>query len=445
MNWQERAGRGGVCDFKQNYDFYFKWLTNKVMSCFVIKDDSDGEKSKTINWNYFKMNLLLDGQICITDFNDKLYACIGNRGGKPNEYYLPQIFTIANPILGSKQVNIGQDGVVFYNTDVDAFSYTGNNEIFSGGLYDLVSQTATLLADNIISINCNQINSRITAFFTADSEAQAIAGEAVLKKQYAGKPYQILRSDLIEKLTVNPINSNAGGNITELVELHNYIIANFFQSIGVKSNNVMKRERLINSEIDSQNDYLKISILEILTSWQKGFDELNEIYGTDISVTLNPALLDELLEDSTSDEMVNGSTSVDELNTNSIDFTANEDKEYNNTTEQPEAENSNNTIENFEENQEPEESRESFIKELVEKVEEVADMIDFTNDVETDSESVQESDENTDISLKDLTNSEKAEDNNETDETPPSENEGKEEDEDEDEQSEEEDDESDSD
>ena len=187
------------------------------------------------------MNLLLDGQICITDFDDKLYACIGNRGGEPNEYYIPTIFTIANPILGSKQVKIGKDGVVFYNTDVDCFSYTGNNEIFSGGLYDLISQTATLLADNIISINCCQINARINTFFTADSEAQAVAGETILKKMYAGKPYQILRSDLIEKLLVNPINSAAKGNITELVELHNYIVANFFQSIGVKSNNVMKR------------------------------------------------------------------------------------------------------------------------------------------------------------------------------------------------------------
>ena len=434
MNWQERAGRGGVCDFRQNYDFYFKWLANKVMSCFVIKDRSNGKTesiTETISWNYFKMNLLLDGQICITDFNDKLYACIGNRGGKPNEYYLPTIFTISNPILGSKQVNIGKDGVVFYNTDVDAFSYTGNNEIFSGGLYDLISQTATLLADNIISINCNQINSRITAFFTAESEAQATAGEVVLKRMYAGKPYQILLSDLIEKLNVNPINNNASGNITELVELHNYIVANFFQAIGIKSNNVMKRERLINSEIDSQNDYLKLSILEILTSWQKGFDELNKIYGTDITVDLNPALLDELLEDSTSDAKVNGTTAVD-------------DTEYNNNNEETEAEIPNDTPEESAENQEPDNSdnvvetieekeeaveqivdiindKETFIENLVEKVEEVSSSIDFTG--------VEEE-------LKDLTNSAKTDVDNEDDE-------GKEEDEDE--QSEKKSDESDSD
>ena len=395
MNWQERAGRGGVCDFRQNYDFYFKWLTNKVMSCFVIKDRSNG-KTETINWNYFKLNLLLDGQICITDFGENLYACIGNRGGEPNEYYLPQIFTIANPILGSKQVKIGETGIVFYNTNIDAFSYTGNNEIFSGGLYDLISQTATLLADNIISINCAQINSRITTFFTADSEAQAVAGEAILKKQYAGKPYQILRSDLIEKLNVNPVNSSASGNITELVELHNYIVANFFQSIGVKSNNVMKRERLINSEIDSQNDYLKISILEILTSWQRGFDELNELYDTDISVTLNPALFDELLEDSTSDEMVNGETSVDELQDTEVQTDVEEDTTTDTEDEGTSTDSDGN--DNTGTSGETQEEEEISTEDLEDKAEQVSNIIDFINDEEDSQYSDTTDDSETDIS-----------------------------------------------
>ena len=297
INWQVRAGRGGVCDFRKNFDFYFKWLTNKVMSCFIITDQDPGERTSSINWDYFKMNLILDGQICITDFNDKLYACIGNRGGTPNEYYVPTQFLIANPVLGSKEVIIGETGVVIYNTKIDHFVWTGESDIFAAGLCDLIEQTATLLADNIISINCSQINARVTAFFTADSESQAAAGELILRKMYAGKPYSILRSDLLEKLQVNPINnSSSGQNITELVELHNYIVANFFQSIGIKSNSVMKRERLIRDEIESQDDFLQVSILEILSSWQAGLDEVNELYGTSFKVELNPVLLNELMD-----------------------------------------------------------------------------------------------------------------------------------------------------
>lgn len=296
-NWQVRAGRGGVCDFRANYDFYFKWLTNKVMSCFIIRDRDKSELTASINWDYFKLNCILDGAVCITDFDGKLYACIGNRGGEPDEYYVPTFFIIANPILGSKQVKIGVDGVVIYNTKIDQFMFSGNAPIFETGLYDLISQTATLLADNIISINCCQINARVTTFFTADSVAQAVAGEETLKKMYAGKPFQILRSNILEKINVNPVNSSAQGqNITELVELHNYIIANFFQSIGIKSNNIMKRERLIRDEIESQDDFLQVSVLEILSSWQAGLDEVNAMYGTSFTVELNPILIEELMQ-----------------------------------------------------------------------------------------------------------------------------------------------------
>ena len=296
-NWQIRAGRGGVCDFRSNFDFYFKWLTNKVMSCFIISDDDKSERTSSIDWNYAKLNLILNGVICITDFNGKLYACIGNPGGEPDEYYVPTQFLIANPILGSKTVNMNENGVVIYNTKIDRFMFTGENPIFGAGLFNLIEQTATLLSDNIISINCSQINARITTFFTADSEAQAAAGELILKRMYAGKPYAILKNDLLEKINVNPVNSQAAGqNITELVELHNYIVANFFQSIGIKSNNVMKRERLIRDEIESQDDFLQVSILEILSSWQEGLDKVNEMYGTSFSVKLNPVLLNELMQ-----------------------------------------------------------------------------------------------------------------------------------------------------
>lgn len=285
-HWKEKYSAGGVCDFRENYDFYFKWLLNKVCSCFVING-----LPGTINQTYLKNELILSGMCCITDFGGKLYACTGSLGGQPDEYYIPTVFVIANPVLGSKQVKRGEDGIVIFNTSVDEL-YTG---CFAAGLYQYINQTATLLADNIVSINANQINSRVCAFFVADSKAKALAGETVLKKMYAGQPYQILEADLVEKISVNPISTaSTSSNITELVELNNYIISNFMQSIGIKANNDRKRERMITDEINSQNDYLGFSVLEVLASWQKGFDAVNKMYGTEISVSLSPAVADVL-------------------------------------------------------------------------------------------------------------------------------------------------------
>ena len=293
IDWKERYSKGGVCDFRENYDFYYKWLTNKVASCFVIKN-----LPETINQTYLKTNLILNGIIGITQFNGTdLYACRGNLGGEPDEYYKPTQFIIANPVLGSKSMQIRdfkgrkQDGVLISNTDIDSLFIDG---VFDCGLHTFINQTATLLADNIISINCAQINSRVTAFFTADSEGQAVAGEVILKKMYAGRPYQILRQDMIEKINVNPMSGN-GGTISELVELHNYIIAQFLQNVGIKANDIRKKERMIQAEISEQDNLVQLSITEMLASWQKGFDEVNDLFGTNIQVELNPVLLPEVL------------------------------------------------------------------------------------------------------------------------------------------------------
>ena len=310
-HWKERFGKDGICDFRANFDFYFKWLLSKTASCFYIKGLPD-----TVDEFYVKSNLLVDGDICFTDFGDSLYALCGSPGGQPDEYYKPTLYTVANPILGSKIVEDGVDGVIVYNTPLDTY--------IPGGLYGLISQTSTLLADNIISINCCQINSRVTAMVTADSESQAQAGENILKSVYAGHPYKIMRSDMLEKINVNPIvQSGLSGTITELVELHNYIIANYFQSIGIKANNVRKNAHVLREEINVQNDYLQISILEIMTSWQEGFDKVNKMFGTDIHVELNPALLDILIgsDNDDSDNSSNPSPDMGDNDNSDVDIT----------------------------------------------------------------------------------------------------------------------------
>lgn len=286
-HWKERFGSDGICCFRDNYDFYYKWLLSKTVSCFYI-DGLNDDKTKTLDAYYILSGLICDGDICITDFNGgKLYACMGNPGGKPDEYYKATVYTIANPVLGSKMVTDGVDGVIIYNTPTDAY--------ISGGLYGLICQTATMLADNVVSINCCQINSRITALVTADSKPQAAEAESVMKSIYAGNPYKVIPSDMVDKVNINPIaNTGNGQTLAELVELHTYIVANYFQSIGIRSNNLRKKSHMLQDEIDVQNEFLKISIYELLTSWQAGFDKVNEMYGTDIHVRINPTLLDEL-------------------------------------------------------------------------------------------------------------------------------------------------------
>lgn len=359
--WEERHQSGGVCDFDLNYRFYFRWLLNKVMQIVIIKG-----LPETVNQEYLKANLILDGDICITDFDDNLYACIGALGGEPDEYYIPTVYTIANPILGSKMVyrkdwnGNKKNGVIIFNSDVDSLGFRCGR--YTRGLYDLISQTATLLADNIVSINCAQINSRVQVFFTADGEGQAISGESILRQMYAGRPYQILRSDLVDELKIQPIaTSSTSTNIMQLVELNNYIIAQFFQNIGVKSNDIRKKERLITAEVEEQNDTVQLTLTEMLTSWTKGFNEVNDFYGTEIEVTLNPILLREIADEFSTDSV----TEPEEETTATVEEDSMVESDENVEEESEE------TVEVVEEKEEPEEVIEELEDVVAAVVEEI--------------------------------------------------------------------------
>lgn len=284
----------GVCDVQRNFTTYFNLLTNKVASMFIWQN-----LPETIDQRYLEFSLLLGGKVCWFKDNDKLYCLSGNIGGEPNVYYEPTEFIIANPVLGSKQLKVRNkdgsssieslDGILMANSDIDFES-----KAVKGGLYSLIYQTAGLLADNISSLNIAQLNSRISILYTADSEAQARTGEAVLQEVYKGKPYKILQQDIVEKINANPVAA-AGQNNTlmSLIEAHQYILAQFFQEIGISANYNMKRERLNTAEVEMNNGALDINIFSMLKNRQEAVALINEKFGTNISVDLNFAVFNE--------------------------------------------------------------------------------------------------------------------------------------------------------
>lgn len=284
----------GVCDVQRNFTTYFNLLTNKVASMFIWQN-----LPETIDQRYLEFSLLLGGKVAWFEHEGKLYALSGNIGGEPNVYYEPTEFIIANPVIGSKQLKVRNldgssnteslDGILMANSDIDYES-----QVIKGGLYSLIYQTAGLLADNISSLNIAQLNSRISIFYTADSEAKARTGELILKEVYSGKPYKILEQDVVEKIQANPVAAaGQNNNIMSLIEAHQYILAQFFQEIGISANYNMKRERLNTAEVEMNNGALDINIFNMLKNRQEAVALINEKFGTDISVDLNFAVFNE--------------------------------------------------------------------------------------------------------------------------------------------------------
>lgn len=299
----------GVCNVEENFQTYFKLLTNKCLSLFKWEGLPD-----TVDERFLMTQLILTGRVCWTEFNGKLYALNGNVGGEPNAYYEPQQFIIANPILGSKMVNIrrkdggseteGLNGVLMALTDVDFELVDG----IHGGLYGLIYQTAGLLADNISSLNVAQINGRAAVAFTADTEALANSAEEVLKDIYEGKPYRVLSEDILNKITATPLGSSGQNNtIMTLIEAHQYILASFYNEIGIAGQWNMKRERVNTAETELMTGSLDVSVYNMIKNLKAAVEQVNQLFGTNISVELN----EEVVTDLNQTEEENGELQVD--------------------------------------------------------------------------------------------------------------------------------------
>lgn len=278
----------GITNVQHNFNIYFDLLTNKVCNLFIWEG-----LPETIDERALNLTLMLKGRVCFTEFDGKLYALDGNVGGEPNAYYLPQDFIIANPILGSKQVKIrqkdgsssveGLDGILMGNSDVDLLSNRGK-----GGLYGLIYQTAGLLADNISSLNVSQINGRVSQIWTADNDAMARTAEKVLGDIYEGKPYKVVSQDIIDKVGVLPAGATGQTNtLLNLIEAHQYILAQFYREIGIGDNFNMKRERINTAETELMTGSLDVNVWNMLKNRQAAVEQINELFGTNISVRFN--------------------------------------------------------------------------------------------------------------------------------------------------------------
>lgn len=264
------------------YQFFVGQLYDSV-SRVILLDNIPGDN----DYDFIMENLIMCGHIAAVKTKSGFRLLNGVLGGKRNEFYRPTEIIVDNPVLGDIRAVNDKEGKMIYLTPHDRLH---TPPLGFGGLSDLIGSTAQLLADNTASINIAQINGRVLAVYSAGNQQEATAAEIVLKEMYKGQPYKVVSGqNILSKFDVNPIASTVtSAMLKELVELRQYILAQFWNAIGIDANFNMKRERLVSAEVEANTTSLKVPISTILSELNAGFDICNKIFGTDIHARLNP-------------------------------------------------------------------------------------------------------------------------------------------------------------
>ena len=205
-----------------------------------------------------------------------LYVFYGSLGGRPDVYYRPTMFVLANPTLPEgKMLEIGKDCEIMRN-DTRAI-----------GLFPMFLRYAQQLAENDISIRSAQINSRQRSIITAQTDREKEAAIKYLNQLEAGELGYIAEDAFFEGVDVMGTGVQSSNSIIQLIELQQYLKASWFNEIGLNTNFNMKREYLSEEEIAANTDMLLPLVDNMLKCRQEALERINAMYGTSISVEKN--------------------------------------------------------------------------------------------------------------------------------------------------------------
>lgn len=221
----------------------------------------------------YERNLMCATFSGIKKIGDKLYAFQGGIGGEPNPYYFPTKFIVANPALNlSKEYEIDKDIVLI------------KNDSMMIGLLPHLLKNCTLLAENELSMLLASIFCRMQTLISAQDDNTKAAGDLFIQQLIAGKP-SVIGDTILESLKTQPFANQTNG-ITDLIELEQYIKASMNNDLGLSTNYNMKRESINSTEANLGSDALQPFVLDMLKCRQEGWEKVNKMYGTNVTVQL---------------------------------------------------------------------------------------------------------------------------------------------------------------
>lgn len=282
--------------FGMVYPHFFDYLF-RVARNFVLVENMP----ETFYKPFFMATLIINGKICVFKRkNGDVVALNCAQANKPDLYYVPENVLVVNPQFKGESYNLkpGKDCEVIYCTSQDMYRYG----VATGGLYSLIDLTARQLTDNYLSINVAMKNTRLTTAFAADDENTMLSLEKAIRDMYNGAPFKVVQKTLVDELAVLPLQqAGMQQNLLQLLETHKYILSEFYAAIGIDEPQQMKRERLVSAEVEQGAELPMFNVYDILQSITEGVERANAMFGLEMTVRINPLLL-EALEGSADDE-----------------------------------------------------------------------------------------------------------------------------------------------
>lgn len=256
-----------------NYKTFYNYRTNQLLE-YMMRLFTWRGLPESIPSHEIDIFLYLYGRCGINKarLNDDLLAVVPEWSGVTNYLDIPRTYTWCTP-LQSGQCYVGKTGVLIDNT------------MLHNSSYPLIHSTASRLAHIDCTIICALVNGRDNIAIKAASQKFAADADAYQRQKYNGIPSFIVDKGF-STIEIEDLKTQNSMNIRELLDSQQLILSEFYESIGINKT-VEKRERLITAEAAANSQLLRLNINNMFECRKKGAEEINKMFGTDITVECN--------------------------------------------------------------------------------------------------------------------------------------------------------------
>ena len=191
------------------------------------------------------------------------------------------------------------------------------------GVMPLLCKYSRALATNDSTMDIADVIARATLTITALNGRDKESVEEWLRNLRKGKlasigtmPAMVGNQD--NTVTIQPFQATAS-TLTDLIEYHQYLKAGLFNELGLNSNYNMKRESINSNESQLNDDMLHPLIDDMLKMRKEFCEQVNEMFGTNISVEYDSAWKDNEIENEAAIEAIEAEAETTEDIANETD------------------------------------------------------------------------------------------------------------------------------
>ena len=216
--------------------------------------------------------LQINGYAIIAKYKGDVYAFNGGFSGQ-DAYNRPTQVIINNPALKlNTTYTINEDCIIIKNDDMKQ------------GLIKIYEHFGQRLIENQITMLMTDYNLRMPFTISSSDDQTTQSAKDYLNKIIDGSLGVIGEQKLFKSLSVTPTNTKQTATFADLYGYQQFILAQLNNTIGLATNNNMKRERLTTNEIEINKNASYPLVDNMLRNRQQAVEQINKMFGLDITV-----------------------------------------------------------------------------------------------------------------------------------------------------------------